>query len=995
MPLPQLVGREHESARLRDALDRAMAGRGGSVLVSGAAGIGKTTLVQSIVAVARDHGARVLTGACYDLSTTPPFGLWRDLFARAAPGEPVDSPFSALAGDAAWERAGDPGGLVRQVRQTLLGVSATTPIVLILEDLHWADAPSLGLLRDLTRHLDMVPVLLLATYRSDEIDRHHPLHPLIPVMVREGPTGRLDLHPFAPAELAQLVEYSYPGLRPEERIRLVDYLIHHAEGNALFATELLRNLEESGILQPQGEGWLLANLETAPLPSLLRQVIESRVNRLGESARHPLEIAAVIGQHIPLSIWSELARVPEDQLLDVIDLAAGANLLSVATDGTRVSFSHALVRLAIYESILPTRRRTWHRAAGEAIASGPGPDPDAVAHHFVQSGDPRAVDWLVLAGERAQRAYAQQVAGERFRAAEAALARHEPDSPQRGWLLYRAGRCLRFTNAHRANELLEQALTIAQDSRDALLQAYAAFDLGILRCFIGRMNAGLRQMESAIGRLDALPLDAARAAGRAAWIADSIIRGTPFRPREDDRKHDGLTAAATRLGNIALWYALAGQFESVDRVIVPYLDELDASVREDPLVAGAAADALSAAAYAAMERGQPEYALQSYEAALALYEVIDHLALESWMTTVVISHCLLPFYPAERARRDELLAKAGATLTRAETALPPNWQIDQNITPLLVFLGDWSRAERAAQAAYETGDPDIWLSGAAVLAELSRWRGESDPVRLLPADPARQQSDVDLAYRLSGAVLAMVVQAEVAMDAGDLDTARLWIEAHARRIATSGANRHRPATELLWSRFHLLSRDPGSAARSAQSALEFATNPDQPALQAAALRALADCEIAFGRWEKAAVPAQRSIDLYTACEAPFERARSEVVLARAFRMSGRDADAAALLAAARQAAAPLGAKRLLDQIEAIERELAAAPSTPRPLPGGLSTREVEVLRLVATGLTNAEVAAQLSISDRTVGQHLRSIFEKIDVSTRAAATRWAVEQKLT
>jgi DNA-binding NarL/FixJ family response regulator len=232
------------------------------------------------------------------------------------------------------------------------------------------------------------------------------------------------------------------------------------------------------------------------------------------------------------------------------------------------------------------------------------------------------------------------------------------------------------------------------------------------------------------------------------------------------------------------------------------------------------------------------------------------------------------------------------------------------------------------------------------------------------------------------------------MDAGDLATANQWIEAHARWIEDSGALRHRPATELLRSRHHLLSGDPAGAVEAARRALELASEPEQPPFRGAALRALAESLSALQRFDEAAAAAREAIALFTACDAPFERARSEVVLAEILVRQARPDAARESLASARAVAEPLGAKRLLDQIDAIAARL-STPAASADYPGGPSAREVEVLRLVATGMTNAEVAEQLSISDRTVGQHLRSIFDKIEVSTRAAATRWAVEHGLT
>jgi predicted ATPase len=203
--------------------------------------------------------------------------------------------------------------------------------------------------------------------------------------------------------------------------RLVDYLERHAEGNPLYATELLRTLEEEEFLRQSGESWELDEIDRVILPPYLSQVIEGRVARLGEEMRQPLAMAAVIGQEVPLDLWARVIGLDEAELLPIIEHAVGAHLLEAEVVGTRVRFAHALTREALYEGILPPRRRVWHRQVGEALVESACPEPDAVAYHFQQAGDSRASEWLVRAGERAQRAYAWLTAAERFAAAAALL----------------------------------------------------------------------------------------------------------------------------------------------------------------------------------------------------------------------------------------------------------------------------------------------------------------------------------------------------------------------------------------------------------------------------------------------------------------------------------------------------------------------------------------------------------------------------------------------
>src|SRR5207237_196100 len=161
------------------------------VLIAGEAGIGKTTLAQSLAAEALGQGARILIGSCHDLGETPPYGPWVELLAAPPADASVPSPPDFRGITTPTSRAAD----FTQTRDYLAALAARQPLVLLLEDLHWADPASLDLLRGLARSLATLPVLLLATYRPEDLTRHHPLYVLLPALVREARPLRLDLHP--------------------------------------------------------------------------------------------------------------------------------------------------------------------------------------------------------------------------------------------------------------------------------------------------------------------------------------------------------------------------------------------------------------------------------------------------------------------------------------------------------------------------------------------------------------------------------------------------------------------------------------------------------------------------------------------------------------------------------------------------------------------------------------------------------------------------------
>ncbi|MEA2510529.1 MAG: hypothetical protein QOJ59_16, partial [Thermomicrobiales bacterium] len=341
-----IVGRTRERVFLREEL-AAVGGGGRLVLIGGEAGIGKTTLARDLTRAAEGLGARVLAGSCYDLTNPPPSGPWLDLFDACQRDPDLPTPPSAFAGGR-LARIADQAALFAEVRRFFAALAADRPALVLLEDLHWADPASLDLLRHVGPHLRHWPVLLLATYRGDELTLRRPFAQQFPALVREADGHRLDLHRLDADALRALVASQY-HLSQADEDRLVAYLTRHAEGNPFFATELLRTLEEEALLCPVGDRWRLAALDRTIVPSLLRQVIDGRVARLGEETRKPLAIAAVIGQEVPLALWAEVADVTEEGLFDIVEPAVEARLLEAAPDGTRVRFVHALTREALYE----------------------------------------------------------------------------------------------------------------------------------------------------------------------------------------------------------------------------------------------------------------------------------------------------------------------------------------------------------------------------------------------------------------------------------------------------------------------------------------------------------------------------------------------------------------------------------------------------------------------------------------------------------------------
>lgn len=296
------MGREREIGVLRDQLKRMLDGQGRLVLVSGEAGIGKTTLVDDLTREAEAQGCLVLWGHAYDLSVTPPYGPWLEML-RLDPAR-TDGLLllpTHVQDAQALAAVGSQDALFAAVGAFFQDVALQHPLVLVLDDLHWADQGSLDFLRFLARQIGDRRILLVATYRSDELHRHHPLYALLPLVTREAGAERLEVRRLDAEGHRSLITSHYT-MNQEDAARLEHHLQAHAEGNPFFALELLRSLEEEGILQQIDGVWSLGDTTRVRIPPLLRQVIERRLVRLDDEVRSLLQVAAIIGQDVSLDL---------------------------------------------------------------------------------------------------------------------------------------------------------------------------------------------------------------------------------------------------------------------------------------------------------------------------------------------------------------------------------------------------------------------------------------------------------------------------------------------------------------------------------------------------------------------------------------------------------------------------------------------------------------------------------------------------------------------
>jgi tetratricopeptide (TPR) repeat protein len=419
---PTFVGRTEELARLAAAGDRAAGGTPTAVLVGGEAGVGKTRLVAEVVAGARAAGATVLAGGCVELGGEGvPFapliealrGFVRDLdepgLARLLPGRarselarllpelaPVAGQGRTDPRSAAPALSTTPGPWSEQGRlfELLLGLlerlGEERPAVLVVEDLHWADRSTRDLLAFLVRNLRHGRLLLLLTYRSDELHRRHPMRPFLAELDRGRRVERLELARFGPAEVAAQLAGIQGAPAPAE---LAERIHARSGGNAFF-------VEELAAAATDGE-----------LPPSLRDTLLARIELLAEPAQRVLGVTAAAGARVDHDLLAEVADLPEPDLLSALREAVSAQVLLVDTGDGTYGFRHALVKEAIYGELLPGDRTRVHARfaaalAARDIAGDPGPAAELAWHWYAAHDLERALPAAVAAGLAAERAYA-------------------------------------------------------------------------------------------------------------------------------------------------------------------------------------------------------------------------------------------------------------------------------------------------------------------------------------------------------------------------------------------------------------------------------------------------------------------------------------------------------------------------------------------------------------------------------------------------------------
>ncbi|HEU0115346.1 MAG TPA: hypothetical protein VFQ80_11750, partial [Thermomicrobiales bacterium] len=860
---------------------------------------------------------------CYDLTNTPPYGLWLDLFDDAAL-DPTLPPAPAGFEDGRLDDVSDQAALFADVRAYLAALAAARPTLILLEDIHWADPASLDLLRHVASRLRRWPMLVLATYRGDELTRLNPLSQQLPALARAADGARLDVRRVDVEALRALVAARY-RLSAADEARLVDHLDQRADGNPFFATEILRALQEEGLLRPAGDVWSLGALHRASMPSFLRQVIDGRVARLGDDTREPLAIAAVIGHEVPLALWGEVAGLDEESLLAIVERAVDAHLLETAPDGDHVRFIHALTREALYAGMLPPRRRRWHDRVAESIAAGERVDPDAVAFHFQQAADSRAVEWLIKAGDRAQRAYAWLTAADRFQSAATLLAGIEGKEIARDKMLRRVAYLKRFSDPAGALAAIDEAGRLATRRGDAVAAAEARWVRGMLLVYLDRFRSGIAEMGAGYDALAAMPGPAQGPRALQAWMAAAMPAASAAAAVNEPAatRIDAADQNAWRTIAINRYAASAGHTAAVIDACEPFIDAFEPTAEPQSGMRALLPFTHHALGIAYASRGQPAASRRAFARAHAIFAEFDHHAMMAFTFLNELRDVALTYDTADPGRRRRLSAEAEAALARTAGALRTG------VTPRLAWLGchvldgDWHEVDRIFGDLPSPGHSYLRRELTATRAVLARWRGEPETAwaeirALLPAGPATEPGDI---IQQEGLFLLRLA-ADLCLDDGDVAAARAWLTGHNRWLDWNGAMLGRAEGRLAWGRLHYTAGDATAAAKAAREALTLAAAPAQPLVALAAERLLGELATAADRRGEAAARLTAALDLAADCEAPFERALTLVALVKLHLANGQTEEAGARLHDARTIFHALRAVPLLALSDALAARIA-------------------------------------------------------------------------
>ena len=960
-----MVGREDVLSRVDRMLERD-AGSPPVIQVVGEAGIGKSRLVRAIAERARADGRLVLEGRARSGDAALPFAVFQDALRarrRAAGPAPADDPVSAdFATHLLPELGGRPdapaasrAALLEAAARDVAALARPSGLVLVLEDLHWADPSSNTLVLYLAQTLGAEPLTLVVTYRPDDAAPGSSLDDLRRELSRERLGEEIILGRLDPAAVEAMLA-DILGVVPDERARAA--IVGMSGGVPFVVEEVVRNAVDADRLDAERGTWR-GDLALHP-PASVRALLLARAGGLTEPDRELLRWAAVIGDLVDVTLLEAVAEVGEDEALAALARLRDAGLLLEDphdASGLSFAFRHALTREAVLEDLLTAERRRRHARVLDAAEAKYRDAPDAplaeLAGHALAAGERgRGFAYALKAARRALELCGYDEAEAHF---ERALALWTPDlDPQEhAGLLLDYGRLLaRARRDPRGERLLREARAAYLDLGDRIHAAEALAVAAAARLYNGERAGVLDELAAA--RAELRPEDPPEAHLQLLpLLADTLVRTGDLRGAIRVA-HDGL----------ALTPGAADRLQMLNRVHL-----------------------LTTLGTARWLGGEADTGRLALLDALALArQGRDDIGATRACFELACSHLSGPAPEAVRWA-EEGLEIAGTRRVHLSGA----WML--SIRALIhVRMGEWSAAaevlEEADRLMAEVGpDPVVrlgldWIRGERLVGV------GSIPEALVTL--SRATDEADALEDLQATTRAHLGLARARLAAGDPTGAAEAINpAIARWEDAAGRPLPAPPTLLLTAlEIAAVGNDAAEAARHGSRIVARLSGPR--ALYAAGL-----AEVAAGRHSRAG-SLEAAAAATDAAGWRWEAARMGMVAAEVLARSGGGRDEARRLAAgALERLRAIGSQTWALRAEGLASRLGSGPAgAPAGAPDALTVREGEVLALLADGLSNRGIADALVISEATVARHVANIYAKLDVHSRAQATRVAFERGL-
>lgn len=941
---PALVGRRAERERLEGALGEARLGRGALLLVSGEAGVGKTRLADELAAAA---GAPVLAGRAAHGGAEPygPVVAALRSHLRGHPGAldgcgPLRPHLALLLpelGDAA--SASDRATLVEALCAALAHLARDGLVLVLLDDLQWSDDATLELLAALAQPLGRMSLLVVAGYRSDGLARDHMLRHLRHGLRRDGLLEELTLAPLAPAETTELLGEVLGDVPGPPLARAIH---DRTQGLPFFVEEMARALRAADAVTAGPRGLELAGGGEVPVPETIRDAVLMSASELSSPARAAAEAAAVAGEAFDLGVVERIAGA--EGLTELIGRGV------VREDGAgRAAFRHALTREALYADVPWLQRRALHRRLAEALVADGGGAMEVATQWLGAREERLAREALLVAARESRTVHAHRDAARAGRQALELWPEGE-DGPGRVAVLEDYA-----VSAELAGELAEAARAWREI---CTVQG----GLGEPEC----VATGRRRLAAVLGLLGdreaatAARREAARAYADAGLPAEAAVERLVIA--------DQLRASSNHTDAIALARAAGRDAAAADR--------LDLRAR-----------ALGLEGVSLATRGEFDEGLAAVQEGLAL-------ALEHNLTPVaaeLYQRLSTVLYDAADYRRAEETLTTALDLCRTGDLASTELLCVTCMVYVLRECGEWPRALEIGRDLIDAGRAVGMTEGlvAPIHAEQGRLRTAR---RMLTGSLAGslQRDDFNMIADTTSA-LAWVAAAEGADDeAADLchDLLARWEASEDHHLAVRG---------LRFAAGFFARRGDLEGAHACAAALtRIASATGHADALAALAAAIGEIALADGDALTAAQQLSRAVELHRGLDIPYERAEIELRAGVALVAAGQRERGLERMGDAYRTARKLGAKPLAteaaravaDMGESVTRRLGrrAAADAEGAL---LSRREREVVRLVAVGHTNREIAQELYLSPRTVDMHVRNLFRKLDCRSRVEAVRRA------